>query len=120
VLSGDTRPSDNLVRFAAGADVLFHEVAAARPELLAISEAARRIIGHHSSPEQAAVIFTRVHPRLAVYTHIVLLSTDPAIPPPTLQDLERATKAYRGRFEIGEDLMRVTVGDTIAVTRRAP
>ena len=120
VLSGDTRPSDNLVRFATGADVLLHEVAAARPELLAISEAARRIIGHHSSPEQAAVIFTRVHPRLAVYTHIVLLSTDPAVSPPALQDLEHVTKAYRGRFEIGEDLMRVTVGDTIVVTRHAP
>jgi ribonuclease Z len=120
VLSGDTRPSDNLVRFATGADVLFHEVAAARPELLAVSDAARRIIGHHSSPEQAVVIFTRVHPRLAVYTHIVLLSTDSAVPPPTLQDLERATKIYRGRFEIGEDLMRVIVGDTIVVTRHAP
>ena len=119
VLSGDTRPSDNLVRYATGTDVLFHEVAAARPELLAISEPARRIMGHHSSPEQAAVIFTRVHPRLAVYTHIVLLSTDPAVPPPTLQDLERVTKTYQGRFEIGQDLMRVAVGDSIVVTRHA-
>jgi ribonuclease Z len=118
VLSGDTRPSDNLVRFAAGADVLFHEVAAARPELIALSAAARRIIGHHSTPEQAAVVFTRVHPRLAVYTHIVLLSTDPAVPPPTLQDVQRVTTAgYRGRVEMGEDLMRVAVGDTIVVTR---
>jgi ribonuclease Z len=120
VLSGDTRPSDNLVRFAAGADVLFHEVAAARPELIALSPAARRIIGHHSTPEQAAVVFTRVHPRLAVYTHIVLLSTDPAVPPPTLQDVQRVTTAgYRGRVEMGEDLMRVVVGDTIVVTRPA-
>lgn len=121
VLSGDTRPSDNLVHFAAGADVLFHEVAAARPELLALSEAARRIIGHHTTPQQATVIFARAHPRLAVYTHIVLLTTDPAVPPPTLQDIERATTAgYRGRFEVGEDLMRITVGDTIVVTRRPP
>ena len=120
VLSGDTRPSDNLVRFAAGADVLFHEVAAARPELMALSPAARRIIGHHTTPEQAAVVFGRVHPRLAVYTHIVLLATDPAVPPPTLQDVERVTRmGYSGRLEVGEDLMRVTVGDTIAVTRHA-
>jgi ribonuclease Z len=60
-----------------------------------------------------------VHPRLAVYTHIVLLSTDPAVPPPTLQDLERVTKTYQGRFEIGQDLMRVGVGDSIVVTRHA-
>jgi ribonuclease Z len=120
VLSGDTRPSDNLVRFAAGADVLFHEVAAARPELMALSPAARRVIGHHTTPAQAAVVFARVHPRLAVYTHIVLLATDPAVLPPTLQDVERVTKAgYQGRFEVGEDLMRVTVGDTVVVTRHA-
>ena len=120
VLSGDTRPSDNLIRFAAGADVLFHEVAAARPALMALSPAARRIIGHHTTPEQAAAVFTRVHPRLAVYTHIVLLSTDPAVPPPTLQDVERVTASgYAGRLEMGEDLMRVTVGDTITVRRRA-
>ena len=120
VLSGDTRPSDNLVRVAAGTDVLFHEVAAARPELLTLSPAARRIIGHHTTPEQAAIVFARVHPRLAVYTHIVLLSTDPAVPPPTWQDVERATKAgYTGRLEVGEDLMRVAVGDSVVVTRRA-
>lgn len=118
VLSGDTRPSDNLVHFAAGADVLFHEVAAARPQLLALSPAARRIIGHHTTPEQAALVFARVHPRLAVYTHIVLLSTDSAVPPPTLQDVERVTSArYPGRVEMGEDLMRVTVGDSVLVTR---
>lgn len=120
VLSGDTRPSDNLIRFAAGADVLFHEVAAARLELMALSPAARRIIGHHTTPEQATIVFNRVHPRLAVYTHIVLLTTDPAVPPPTLQDVERVTAAgYAGRVEMGEDLMRVTVGDTIVVTPRA-
>jgi ribonuclease Z len=118
VLSGDTRPSDNLVRFAMGTDVLFHEVAAARPELLALSDAARRIIGHHTTPEQATVVFSKVHPRLAVFTHIVLLSTDPRVPPPTIEDVGGITAArYKARFEIGEDLMRISVDDSIIVTR---
>ncbi len=72
VISGDTRPSENLVRFAQGADVLIHEVAAAKEELLRRSDVVRRIIGHHTTPEQAGTVFARVRPKLAVYTHIVL------------------------------------------------
>jgi ribonuclease Z len=118
VLSGDTRPTENLIRFASGCDVLFHEVAAAAPALLARSDAARRIIAHHTTPDQAAVIFGRVKPRLAVYTHIVLLTTEPDIPPPTIGDIATVTKSnYSGRFEIGEDLMTVEVGDSIVVHR---
>jgi ribonuclease Z len=118
VLSGDTRFSENLIRFAAGADVLFHEVAVTRPETLQRSEAARRIIGHHTTPERAGVVFDRVKPRLAVYTHIALLATEPDIPPPTVADIVTATRTtYSGRFEIGEDLMSVEVGDTITVRR---
>jgi ribonuclease Z len=121
VLSGDTRPSENLIRYATGADVLFHEVASARAETLQRSEAARRIIGHHTTPEQAGVIFNRIKPRLAVYTHIALLATIPDVPPPTLADLVAATRmAYAGRFEVGEDLMRIDVADTIAVHRFSP
>ena len=120
VLSGDTRPSENLIRIAANTDVLFHEVAAARPELLARSDAARRIIGHHTTPDQAGRVFTRVHPRLAIYTHVVLLSTDPAVEPPTIADLVRGTRTtYSGPLEVGEDLMKVEVGDSITVHRHA-
>jgi ribonuclease Z len=118
VLSGDTRVTENLVRFAKGCDVLFHEVAAARPELLQRSVAAQRIIGHHTTPEQAAGVFSRVKPRLAVYTHIVLLTTDPDIPAPVIADVIDATRArYTGAFEVGEDLMTVEVGDKISVRR---
>ena len=121
VLSGDTRPTENLIRFATGTDVLFHEVAAARPELLARSDAARRIIGHHTTPDQAAVIFGRVRPRLAVYTHIVLLSTETDIAPPTIDDLLTLTRTkYDGPLEIGTDLMRVEVGDSVTVRLPPP
>ena len=57
VISGDTRPSDNLATFARGADVVVHEVIAARPELLAKSADARRIVGFHTAPEDAWNIF---------------------------------------------------------------
>ncbi len=118
VLSGDTRFSENLIRFSKGADVLFHEVGVAKAENLATSDAARRIIGHHTTPEDAGRVFDRVKPRLAVYTHIVLLSTDLAISAPTVDDLVSLTrKTYSGPFEVGEDLMSVEVGDKITVHR---
>lgn len=121
VLSGDTRPDENLIRIATGTDVLFHEVAAAVPALLARSDGARRIIGHHTTPEAAGVIFSRVHPRVAVYTHIVPLTTESDIAPPTLEEIVQATRrTYAGRLELGEDLMRVEIGDSVTVRRVAP
>ncbi|MGI8813526.1 MAG: MBL fold metallo-hydrolase [Pyrinomonadaceae bacterium] len=118
VLSGDTRFSENLIRFSNGADVLFHEVGVAKAENLSTSDAARRIIGHHTTPEDAGRVFDRVKPRLAVYTHIVLLSTDLAISPPTVEDLvTRTRQTYPGPLEVGEDLMSVEVGEKIAVHR---
>jgi len=119
VISGDTRYSDNLVRFAAGADLVIHEVAAVRPELLASSPSApiaRRILGWHSTPEDAGRVFERVHPKLAVFTHVVLLTTDAAVPPPPVADIVARTRSiYRGPLVVGEDLMAFVVGDTVEV-----
>jgi ribonuclease Z len=121
VISGDTRPNENLIRSAAGTDVLVHEVAATPPELLARSATVRRIIGFHTLPEDAGRVFSRVKPRLAVYSHLVLLTTDPAFPPPKAEDLlPRTRTTYDGPLEIGEDLMSIDVGDEIRVRRHAP
>jgi ribonuclease Z len=120
VLSGDTRVSENLILFSKGTDVLFHEVAAAKLENLRTSEAARRIVGHHTTPEDAGRVFDRVKPKLAVYTHIGLLSTDPAISAPTVEDMVSLTrKTYSGPLEVGEDLMSIEVGERITVHRFA-
>src|SRR6185295_12952991 len=72
VISGDTRPSDNLLRHSKGVDVLVHEVMAARAEYLSASPAIQTIMAHHTSPEQAGRIFAEVKPRLAVFTHVGL------------------------------------------------
>lgn len=124
VISGDTRFSENLIQFAGGADLVVHEVAAVRPELLATSATAptaRRILSWHSSPEDVGRVFQRVHPKLAVLTHFVLLTTDAAIPPPAVADvLARIRAVYRGPLLVGEDLMAFVVGDTIAVHRYTP
>ena len=118
VISGDTRPSENLLRHAKGTDVLVHEVMAARAEYLSASPAIQTIMAHHTSPEQAGRVFAAAKPRLAVFTHVVL-SGDARAPAPTPQDLIKRTRgAYAGPLEVGEDLMRIDVAD--AAVRRAP
>lgn len=113
VLSGDTRYSSNLIRHAQGVDLLVHEVAVTESFLRAGHPAARaaRIVAHHTTPEQAGLVFARTKPRLAVYSHVCL-------PDATEQDLVPPTRRhYAGPLEIGEDLMVVEVGEEISVRR---
>ena len=103
-ISGDTRFSENLIDKAMGTDLLIHQVAAVREALLA-SPVFKVILSHHTRPEEAGTVFTRVKPKLAVYYHFVLLGT-PAIPAVTEKDvIDMTRKTYGGPLLIGEDLM---------------
>lgn len=113
VLSGDTRFSENLIRYSKGVDLLIHEVVS--PETIGLMkyppERAKAIVGHHTTPEQAGKIFSLVKPRMAIFSHIV---------PPTAteQDILPLTrKNYAGAVELGEDLMVIEVGDKIEIRR---
>lgn len=118
-ISGDTRKSENLIRHARQTDVLIHEVMAAGPGAEA-TPAFRRILDTHTSPEEAADVFSRVQPRLAVFTHVGILSA-PALRQEILAGLlKRAQALYPGRLVVGEDRMTITVGDSVRVTRRTP
>lgn len=116
VLSSDTRFCPNVVKNGMNADLLVHEVGAARPELLEIP-AMKRILDHHTTPQEAASVFTQANPKLAVYIHMVLPGTD-EIPPITVAELLAETrKYYQGPLEIGEDLMSFEIGETVTVRR---
>lgn len=118
VISGDMAPNENFLRFAAGADVVLHEVGVARPELLQSSpETARMIAAHHSSPEDAARDFARIKPKLAVYTHYTRPRRDDIPEVTTSEILSRTRVIYSGPLEAGEDLMRISIGDSVTVKR---
>lgn len=115
VLSGDTRYSENLIKFAQGTDVLIHEVLAANAyRSLHTALTARqmeKVMEHHTKTEEAGMVFTKVKPRLAVYSHIV---------PPDASDLVADTrKTYSGPLEVGDDLMSIEIGDKVEVHRSA-
>ena len=115
VVSGDTRFSENLIRFAQGTDVLIHEVmdtaafAAKNPSFTA--ERVQRVAAHHTTPEEAGTVFARVKPKLAVYSHIV--------PPDTTDLIPLTRKTYSGPLEVGEDLMSIEIGEKVTVVRPA-
>ncbi len=108
-LSGDTRPTDTLVAAAKGVDVLIHE--AIDPEALKALAPSQQlfdaIVAHHTTGEQAAAVFTRVSPRLAVFSHS----------PGTAAIVEQTKRSYSGRVEMGEDLMVIAIGADVVVTR---
>jgi len=110
-LSGDTRPSENLIKYAQGTDVLVHEVldveAYGGLKKSDNPEQAKKIIGHHTTAQQAGVIFTRVKPKMAVYSHIV--------PPDAPNLLAETRETYSGPLVIGEDLMSIEIDDKITI-----
>jgi ribonuclease Z len=114
VISGDTRYNANVLRYGEHADLLIHEVAMARPELLG-EAAIQRIVNHHTSPQEAGRVFAQTKPKLAAYTHLVMLASE-TIKPPTTDELIAATReTYAGPLQVGEDLMSFEIGETIAV-----
>ena len=113
VLSGDTRPSDNLVRHSQGADLLIHEVIA--PQWFMARSAhmtdhhRRQVVAHHTTPQQAGEIFSRINPALAVYSHVI------GGPEADAEILEGTRATYGGDVAIGRDLMRIEVGDEVRI-----
>ena len=121
ILSGDTRYSENLIKYAKGADLLVHEVAASNEYSTKNSPLINQILNFHTQPEDAARVFNQTKPKMAVYSHIVVLTADPAYPPPTVTEiLARTQKTYKGPLAMGEDLMSIEVGDKVTVKKFVP
>jgi ribonuclease Z len=112
-ISGDTKFDENLIRHATGTDLLIHEVFAISPRLATVPML-KPIADHHTSPEEAGTVFLRSKPRLAVYSHFVLIEA-------TVEEVVARTRStYQGVLEPGEDLMRFVIGKEITVKRWNP
>lgn len=122
VLSGDTRSSDNLVKFATGVDVLIHELGRYKQdpllvgppdELLPNTRQTRRraitIAEHHTDGAEVGGVLSRTMPKLAVFSHY---DVDPQ------STLLLIRRLYAGHVEFGEDAMIIDIGPTIDVRRR--
>jgi len=106
-LSGDTSPNNTLVTVCKGVDVLIHEAIDVDVLRRLVPDKPRMeaIVARHTTPEQAAGIFSKVSPRLAVFSHS----------PGSAAIVEQTRRYYSGRVEMGEDLMIIDIGDEVRV-----
>jgi ribonuclease Z len=119
VISGDTRYNENVIRYGEGADLLIHEVAIVRPELMSVPFI-QRIMAHHTTAREAGMVFSRTRPKLAAFTHLVFLASE-TVPPASIADLiDETRQSYSGPLEVGEDLMSFLVEGEISVQRYQP
>ena len=111
VLSGDTRYSENLIKYARGTDLLIHEVVVPL-DTVNKSDPKYHIVAHHTTPQQAGKIFNEIRPKLAAYSHIANPYRR------NEQEVIKQTKAtYSGPLILGEDLMSFSIGDTVSIGR---
>jgi ribonuclease Z len=111
VLSGDTKKSANLLRFAKGVDLLLHE--ALDPKLVGVLTAAATDVGaenvekisvdildYHTTPIEAAEIAQSAGTKALLFYHIV-----PPLPLGPLEELFLAgvAEAYSGEVILGRD-----------------
>lgn len=110
VISGDTRPTDTLIRLAKGADVLVHE--AMMPDRVAQlvgslpngQELARSVLSHHTSAEQAGAVAAAAGVKMLVLSHLVP-AEDPTVP--DAEWIAAARRHYSGPIVVGRDLMQI-------------
>ncbi|OOG66170.1 MBL fold metallo-hydrolase [Rhodanobacter sp. B04] len=110
VFSGDTRPSENLVALARGADVLVHEVMylPALDKLIATEPNASRLREHllasHTTTEQVGRIAADAGVKTLVLSHFVP-GGYPPIPDEVWRDA--VTPHFKGRLIVGHDLLEI-------------
>jgi len=107
VISGDTTYSENLILFSKNVDLLIHEIAATDAGLLTQNPRLRKIMSYHTTPDQAAKILQTIQPKSTVFTHVLLFGVD------TKTVIESVETNFNGDVRIGQDLMKIGVGETV-------
>jgi ribonuclease Z len=117
-ISSDAIYDERIIEAAKGVDLLIHEVIAAREELFTRYPELALVRDHHTLPEQVGRIFAQVRPKMAVYTHLVMLSAPDVTELPLADLLTQTRRTYQGPLVIGEDLLTFVVGESVAMYRR--
>ncbi|EYS93718.1 hydrolase [Cupriavidus sp. SK-4] len=115
VVSGDTSPSQNLIRLAKGADVLVHEVIDTqwideflpKPRNPAQEAKARHLIESHTAVEAVGAVAQASGVKTLVLSHLAPADSSES-------RWRRAQEGYSGRVVVGKDLMWLGVGAPVS------
>jgi ribonuclease Z len=112
VISGDTRPSPNLIRFAANADILVHEAYAGASPSPADAKGRWTIQAYHTSAREAGEVAQKAKVKILVMTHLIPANA-------TERDFsDEAKKVFDGKIIVGRDLMRINIPSVEVRDRR--
>jgi ribonuclease BN (tRNA processing enzyme) len=98
VISGDTRPSENLIKHAEGCDVLIHEVYSAEGLKKRTREWREYHSSVHTSTLELAAIAAKVKPKLLILYHQLFMKQSEE------EMVGEITEHYDGRVISGDDL----------------
>lgn len=111
VISGDTAPTPELVKLAAGADLLVQDAAITTTSVYTqgenkeFSKVFEKLQNEHCTPTQCGEIAREAGVKKLVLTHF-LPGAD------TVEAFDEVTKVYTGKVVIGEDLKLIEVEDS--------
>ena len=98
VISGDTAPCETIIQYAAGADILIHDVYC-KGAFEGIDEMWKKYhASHHTSTEELAKIANETQPGLLVLYHTLFWGASET------EVLEEIARAYDGQVVVGRDL----------------
>ena len=99
VISGDTRPSQNLIRYSEGADILVHEVYSQAGFDKKTEVWKKYHASHHTSTFELGEIAKKTKPGLLVLHHILFWdATEEEL-------LDEISQTYDGLVSVGSDMM---------------
>ncbi len=108
VVSGDARPDPNLIRHAAGADILVHEAYAGSNDSSGTPGARPwSVRDYHTSAKEAGEVAEKARVKTLVLTHLMPANA------PEKYYMDEAKKAFSGKVIVGRDLMRVDTAGAV-------
>ncbi len=113
IISGDTRPTKNLINRAYDCNLLIHEIAHASHKIQEKYPKVKDIISYHTNIEQLSEIINTTKPDLTILNHVLSLdgSSD--------QDIEnQINKLSNHKVIIAKDLMAIDLKDNIYIYTR--
>ena len=99
VISGDTRPSQNLIRYSEGADILVHEVYSQAGFDKKTEVWKKYHAAHHTSTFELGEIANKTKPGLLVLHHILFWGANEE------ELLDEISQIYDGLVSVGSDMM---------------
>jgi ribonuclease Z len=109
VVTGDTKQNPNLIKFAAGADILVSEAYVPdRGPSAGPGERSWSIQDYHMSAKEAGETAEKAKVKTLVLTHLIPANA------PEKAFLDEAGKAFSGKIIVGRDLMHIKAADTTA------